>query len=198
MGIDVFIIYHTSSSSHITKAICNCLEANGIRCWYAPRDTVGSYANSIANAISECKVFVVVLNREASFSEDVLNEMNLAFERVRAGEDIAILPFHISSDEISNDAKYYLGRIHWIDAVTPPIDERIEELKQVVQARLGKVSENIVDISSQDTEEKSQSTLQTDVVKNEHLGSSVKEILRKRKARKEKKENWKFKIYKNK
>ena len=134
MGIDVFISYHTSTSSHITKAICNCLEATGIRCWYAPRDTVGSYANSITNAISECKVFVVVLNREASFSEDVLNEMNLAFERVRKGENIVILPFHTSTDEISNDAKYYLGRIHWIDAINPPIEERIKELSLKIKS----------------------------------------------------------------
>lgn len=167
MGIDVFISYHTSTSSHITKAICNCLESSGIRCWYAPRDTVGSYANSIANAISECKVFVVVLNREASFSEDVLNEMNLAFERVRTGDNIAILPFHISAEEISNDAKYYLGRIHWIDAINPPIEERINELKNVIMARLGNdESKNIF-----------QKTTTSTVMVNQSIDSDVANLI---------------------
>jgi len=144
MGIDVFISYHTSSSSHITKAICNSLEAAGIRCWYAPRDTIGAYANSITSAISACKIFVIVLNREASFSEDVLNEMELAFERVRNKEKVAILPFHISSEEISGDAKYYLRRMHWIDAINQPLEESINNLKKAIIAWLGEVSENTV------------------------------------------------------
>ena len=139
MNIDVFISHHTSSSLHITEAICNSLESNGIKCWYAPRDTVGDYASSIVDAIYSCRVFVLVLNKESSYSEDVLNEINLAVDRMRASEDISILPFHISKDEISGKAKYYLGRMHWIDAIDPPMMDRIKELTNKVQTYLGKV-----------------------------------------------------------
>lgn len=141
MAIDVFISYHVNSSQAITKAICNCLESHAIRCWYAPRDTVGAYANCIVDAINECKVFVPILNREASFSEDVLNEINIAVQRVRAGEEIAIIPFRVSEEDISKDAQYYLGRQHWIDAITPPLGEHIQELLKRVLAILGRTSD---------------------------------------------------------
>lgn len=140
MNVDVFISHHTRSSLHITEAICNSLESLGTKCWYAPRDTEGAYASSIVAAIKSCRVFILVLNKESSYSEDVLNEINLAVERMRKGEDISILPFHISKDEISDDAKYYLGRMHWIDAVNPPMMERIKELTNKVQTYLGKES----------------------------------------------------------
>lgn len=126
--IDVFISHHTKTCLPITEAVCNQLESKGIRVWYAPRDTVDSYARSIVSAINRCQVFVLILNKESSFSEDVLNEINLAVERLRQGEKISILPFHITDEEISNDAKYYIGRMHWIDAITPPMHQRIEEL----------------------------------------------------------------------
>lgn len=126
--IDVFISHHTKSSLGITEAICQKLENNGVRVWYAPRNTVGSYAKCIVDAINRCRVFVLILNKESSFSEDVLNEINLAVERVRKGEKISILPFQVTNEDISDDAKYYIGRMHWIDAIQPPMQDRIEEL----------------------------------------------------------------------
>lgn len=127
--VDVFISHHTSTCLPVTQAICHSLESSGLRCWYAPRDTQQAYASSIVSAINRCSIFVLVLNYQSSVSQDVLNEINLAVERLRRGENLAILPFQISADMIGDDAKYYLGRIHWIDAVTPPMEQRIEELR---------------------------------------------------------------------
>ena len=128
MNIDVFISYHTSSSKHITEAICNELENRKIKCWYAPRDTENAYASNISDVISKCKIFLLILNKESSHSFDCLNEINLACERIRNGEQLSIIPFQVSDDDISSDAKYYLGRFHWIDAITPPLEKRIMEL----------------------------------------------------------------------
>ena len=133
MKTDVFISYHTKSSLHIAEAVCNHLETEKISCWYAPRNVMGNYAGSIKDAIDRCSIFILILNGAASKSADVLNELNLAFERVRKNESITILPFKISDDEIGNDAQYYLRRIHWIDAVTPPMEARIKELTDKVK-----------------------------------------------------------------
>lgn len=116
MNIDVFISYHTNSSLHIVEAIVNKLEAGGVRCWYAPRDVVGDYAGRIAEAISECKVFLLILNKSASESPQVLNELNLVTERLANKENVNIMPFHTADKDI-----YYIGRMHWIDAVTLPM-----------------------------------------------------------------------------
>lgn len=134
MKIDVFISYHTDSSRHIVDAIVNNLEHSGIRCWYAPRDVEGNYAGSIKRAIDACSVFLIILNKAASESRHVLNEIDLAFSR----SDVTILPFHVADNDISDDARYYLGRIHWIDAMTPDLSNHIQDLNSRVLKVLGR------------------------------------------------------------
>ena len=133
MEYDVFISYHTKSSLNVTKSICNELENRKIKCWYAPRDTLDEYANNIINVIERCKVFLLILNEESSNSFDVLNEINIVCERLRKKEAVHVIPFQISEGEISKDAKYYLGRFHWIDAITPPLEKRIKELADRIE-----------------------------------------------------------------
>lgn len=138
MDIDVFISHHTNSSLHIVEAIANKLEANGVRCWYAPRNTEGGYAGSIARAINSCSIFLLILNKPASESMHVLNEIDLATKRLSKKEKINLIPFHVADDDIGEDAQYYLGRLHWIDAMTPPMFKRIEELVAQIVKLLGR------------------------------------------------------------
>ncbi len=138
MNIDVFISHHTDSSLHIVEGIVNKLEANGIKCWYAPRDTSGDYAGSIADAIEACRVFLLVLNKAASESPHVLNELNLVTERLSSGSEVDIIPFHTADTDISNKARYYIGRMHWLDAITPSIYDRIDELAEKIAVSLDK------------------------------------------------------------
>ncbi len=137
MPVDVFISYHTNSSQTIAVTLCNKIEENGMRCWYAPRDVEqGNYASCIVDAIKECKFFVVILNREASYSEDVLNEINIAVKRQRKGENIEILPLQITDEEFSSDAEYYLSRKHWFDAVNVPLVTGINNLVEEIKSKL--------------------------------------------------------------
>lgn len=135
MEIDVFVSYHTESSKSIVESIVNKLEGNGVRCWYAPRDVEGSYAGSITKAIKKCKAFLLVLNTEASESKHVLNEIEIATERLDVK---AIFPFRITEGELSDDAEYYLKRIHWIDATTPEMEDRINELVTKIVNHIGR------------------------------------------------------------
>lgn len=47
-------------------------------------------------------------------------------ERVRNEENLSIIPFHISDEEISKEARYYHSRMHWIDAITPPMESKLK------------------------------------------------------------------------
>ena len=172
-SIDVFISHHTSSCLKFTEAICHSLEEKGIRVWYAPRDTKDSYAKNIVNVINECKVFILVLNHESSESFDVLNEINCVSERIRRKEPVHVIPFQISNDEISADAKYYLGRLHWLDAVTPPLERRIAELTDRVCYILNKSNsdDNLKDTNVRINELKS-----SDILKNPHFVGRTKEL----------------------
>lgn len=138
MEIDVFVSHHTASSLHIVEGIVNKLESQGIRCWYAPRDTEGAYASSIVKAINSCSVFLLILNRPASLSVHVLNEIDMVSKRLTRSEDVKIIPFHVADEEIGEDAQYYLGRLHWIDAMTPPMYKRVEELVERIAHLLGR------------------------------------------------------------
>ena len=54
---DVFLSYEHSMRT-VVEHICSVLEADGISCWYAPRDVMGDYATSIVDAIDNARVFV--------------------------------------------------------------------------------------------------------------------------------------------
>lgn len=170
MDYDVFISYHTKSARHITEAVCNELEGRKIRCWYAPRNTMDEYASSIADVINNTKIFLLILNKEASKSFDCLNEINLACERIRRNEPLHIIPFQLDSEDISNDAKYYLGRFHWIDAITPPLESRIKELADRIEYLL-KAKKKIV------TKDEEKNILHsTNIVSNPYFIGRDKEI----------------------
>ncbi len=124
----VFISYHHDSSVELVKHIVQALESHGIKCWYAPRDVTSKYAGDIVRAIEECKIFLLIMNQYSSRSEHVLNEIDCAFNRLHHKENIRLLPLRTDKENLSDDVKYYLGRIHSLDASDPPEEERISTL----------------------------------------------------------------------
>lgn len=133
--MDVFISYEHQSKS-IADNICAVLESKGIRCWYAPRDVYGDYATSIVEAIENCKVFVLILNGTSSNSPHVLNEVEMAYQRILNGE-IVIVPFKVDEGVLSKAMEYYVKRLHWIDAVSAPLESAIDQLYEQLVPILG-------------------------------------------------------------
>lgn len=138
---DVFISYHTKSSAEVVGQVCSALEGVGISCWYAPRNVIGDYATSIVQAINSCRVFLLILNRDADVSEDVRNEINCAFERFRNHEDITLLPFKTDEFKLSEAVAYYIGRIHIMDGGIPPEMLKLRELVDRISMILGRKAE---------------------------------------------------------
>lgn len=136
MAPEVFISYHTGSSAQTVQQICAALEGAGISCWYAPRNVEGDYASSIVRAINQCRVFLLILNKNSNLSEDVRNEINCAFERFRRHEDITLLPFRVDDCALSDAVMYYLGRIHIMDGSLPPEIQRVRELRDRISGIL--------------------------------------------------------------
>lgn len=126
---DVFISY-SSYNREIADAICHYLEESGIKCWYAPRDIRegDTWASAIVHAIAEAKVFVLVFSEKSNQSEHVLREVTNA-----ADSDCVILPFRVDQTVMSDDLSYYLKSVHWLDAMSPPLEEGIRRLCGRVQ-----------------------------------------------------------------
>jgi hypothetical protein len=129
MPHDVFIS-HSSKDKAAADAACAALEAQGIRCWMAARDILPSadWGASIVRAISEAKVFVLIFSQHANTSPYILREVERA-----VSHGVPIIPLRI--EEIAPEASlgYFLGAQHWLDAYTPPLEQHLGYLAEVVR-----------------------------------------------------------------
>ena len=125
---DVFVSY-SSKNKNVADAIVAEFEKNGIRCWYAPRDIVpgASWVSAITEAIQSVKVQVLVFTDESNVSRQVMNEVAVAFN-----EGKTIVPFRLTDAKMSGEFEYYLSRVHWLDAVKPPLNDNVVQLRQYV------------------------------------------------------------------
>ena len=132
MGYDVFISY-ASQDKIAADAACARLEAAGIRCWIAPRDIVPgrSYGEAIIEAIRGLKVMVLVFSSSANASAHVPKEVERA---VSSG--VAIIPFRIEDVAPDKSLDFFIGSVHWLDAMTPPLDKHLDALVNTVRKLL--------------------------------------------------------------
>lgn len=136
MSYDVFISYN-STDLPIAEAACHYIEERRLRCFIAPRDiTPPDWAASITAAIESAKAFVIIVSENSIASNEVAKEIALA---TRVSD--YIFPFRIDSSELDGRMTYHLAPFHWIDAVTPPMEIRLNELAdRIVASLLGKVA----------------------------------------------------------
>ena len=127
-NFDVFLSY-SSVNKNIADAIVSEFESHNIKCWYAPRDIMPGeeWVSAITHALENCKILVLVYTDESNSSRQVMNEVAVAFN---AGK--TIVPFRLTENKMSSEFEYYLTRVHWLDAITPPLQEKIENLRDYV------------------------------------------------------------------
>ena len=133
MKYDVFIC-HSSKDKTIANAICNLLEGNGVTCWIAPRNIrPGShYGEEIVNAIESSLSVLLVLTENANESLHVRNEVELGVSRGKV-----IFPVLIRNVKPSKALVYYISTSQWVEAWTPPLEQKIIELSAVIKALPG-------------------------------------------------------------
>jgi hypothetical protein len=136
MAHDVFIC-HSSKDRTIANAVCSTLEQNRIRCWIAPRDVLpgSEYAESIVEAIHTSKLTILVFSANSNQSAHVRKEIERS---VNAG--IPILPFRVEDVAPSPSLEYFISDAHWLDALTPPLEEHLEYLVGTVRLLLDRQS----------------------------------------------------------
>ena len=131
MAHDVFISY-TIADKAAADAVCHRLEEAGIRCWIAPRDVgFGDWGASIVEAIGEAKLFVMILSGAANASPNVLDEVVTALD---AGA--IVIPFRIEDIRPTGALRLRLSRLNWLDALSPPLDQHIDNLIEITKRYL--------------------------------------------------------------
>ncbi|GAA2166209.1 uncharacterized protein DUF4352 [Humibacillus xanthopallidus] len=134
MNHDVFIC-HSSHDRTIANAICSTLEQNRIRCWIAPRDVLPGtdYGQSIIEAIAGSALTVLVFSDNSNRSPHVKREI----ERT-VSHGIPILPFRVDDVIPSPSLEYFISDAHWLDAITPPMEQHLLHLVGTVRVLLGR------------------------------------------------------------
>jgi|GEM_PF-3662069 len=144
MAHDVFIS-HSTKDKTISDAVCAALEGAGVRCWIAPRDVQPgrSFAGEINRAIQHSKVMVLIFSAHSNNSEQVLREVQLA-----VNSHLHIIQFRIEDVRLNDDLEYFLSTPHWLDALTPPLENHVERLATSIKALLGTPVESSVTASA--------------------------------------------------
>jgi hypothetical protein len=138
---DVFISFSHQDKT-VADAVCHGLEEAGVRCWIAPRD-VGygkSWDDAIVDAITEAKLVVVIFSAAANASRHVLNEVSTALDTAAT-----VIPFRIDDIRPTGALRLHLGRLHWLDALAPPLERHIDRLidsaKRILEGDEGRDSQ---------------------------------------------------------
>ena len=134
MAQDLFIS-HSARDKVVADAVCAALESAAVRCWMAPRDVPPgrSFAGEITRAIQQSRVMVLIFSAHSNNSEQVLREVQLA-----VASHLHIIQFRIEDVRPNDDLTYFLSTPHWLDALTPPLENHLQRLVAAVQALLGK------------------------------------------------------------
>jgi TIR domain len=132
MPHDAFISY-SSRDKATADAACAALEASGIRCWIAPRDiTPGAeWGEAIIDAINGSRAFLLIFSANANDSPQIRREVERA-----VAKGIPIIPLRIEEIAPTRSLEYFIGTVHWLDALTPPLEGHLRRLVDAVSALL--------------------------------------------------------------
>lgn len=127
----VFVSY-SSKESDAANEIKRILEINGVSCWIAPQSIpAGSdYAQEIPQAISKCKVLLLLLSKASQESIWVPKEVGTAIS-----EGKIVIPFHIDDSDINAAFNFFLTNTQRISAynrLTEAFQELIDRLKELL------------------------------------------------------------------
>jgi hypothetical protein len=132
MPYDAFISY-SSRDKATADATCAALEAAGIRCWIAPRDILpgADWGEAIVLAINSCRVMILIFSANANESPQIRREVERAVSK-----GLPIVPVRIEAIAPSRSLEYFIATVHWLDALTPPLEEHLRRLAETVKTLL--------------------------------------------------------------
>jgi tetratricopeptide (TPR) repeat protein len=129
------IITYSNKDKPIADGVCASLESHSLRCWIAPRDVPPGedFPKAIIKAINGSKIMILIFSSYSNTSPHVTRELTKA-----VSNGVIIIPFRIEDVPLSESMEYLIGLPHWLDAVTPPLENHIDKLVKTVDAILNK------------------------------------------------------------
>lgn len=128
---DVFISFKAEEINEASW-VRSVLESHDISCWMAPDSIPGgsSYISEIADAISGCKIFVLLVSSKSQESAWVSKELDAAIN-----EQKIIMPFMIENCALKNSFDFYLADVQMYEAYenkNNTIQRMVTEIKKII------------------------------------------------------------------
>jgi hypothetical protein len=146
MAHDVFIS-HSAKDKTVADAVCAALEGEGIRCWIAPRDVLPSmeWSEAIIDGIEGCRIMVLVFTANANASPQIRREVERA-----VNHGVAMLPVRIEDVLPGKGLEYFIGNVHWLDALKPPLDAHLKNLAGTIKILLARTEPGAPSVAPQE------------------------------------------------
>jgi TPR repeat protein len=102
----------------------------------APRDILGGmeWAPSIIEGLEGSRVMVLVFSSHANASKQIGREVECAFE-----QGILVVPLRIENVPPGKGLQYFLGNVHWLDAITPPFEQHLDRIGDTIKILISRV-----------------------------------------------------------
>ncbi len=100
-----------------------------MRCWIAPRDIIpgDEWGAAIIKGLKSCRLMVLIFSRHANASAQVRREVERAISR-----GMTVIPVRAEDVVPVGAMEFALGNTHWLDAFTPPVEQKLELLARTV------------------------------------------------------------------
>jgi hypothetical protein len=72
---------------------------------------------------------VLIFSAHANHSRQIHREIQRAFDKEKP-----VVPFRIENVAAEKALAFYMGPVHWLDALTPPVEEHLQKLAASVRA----------------------------------------------------------------
>lgn len=133
---DVFISYSFSDGMAVS-AICDYLEKQGLRCFYAERDMPkGAHFSSIIPwALDHSRIMLVAMSHECDVSIHTSREIVIAAE-----SGIPILLVKLEDCVFTGEKKYYLSDVNWIDVTLDGVAKKMPDIEKACREMLKDLS----------------------------------------------------------
>jgi hypothetical protein len=130
MAFEVFIS-HAGEDKAIADAACTVLEAQGTRCWIAPRDipSGSEWTSAVLDAIDRCQIMVLIFSEHFNVSDRSHLEVERFFNKKRP-----IVLLRIAEVSATGPMELYLRSARSLDALTPPLIEHLDRLSKTVRS----------------------------------------------------------------
>jgi hypothetical protein len=92
------------------------------------------WGEAIIDAIEQCRIMVLVFTANANASPQIRREIERAVNR-----GVAILPLRMEDVLPGKALEYFIGNVHWLDALTQPFEAHLKNLAGTIRIVLARM-----------------------------------------------------------